>query len=64
MLCASIHIKLTCTCAWVKEIFHMNVTSLYLQLRTMTSISTGDTDNEIFKLNVMTFNFVLVYNGN
>ena len=55
-------LKLTCACA---QIFHMNVTTLYLQLGTMTSISTGDTDNEIFKLNVMTvFKFVLVYTGN
>ena len=59
MLSAGIHRKLALACAWVKEIFHLNVTTLYLQLITMTSISTWYTDKEIFKLNVMTFSSTL-----
>ena len=53
--------KLTCACAWVKEIFHINVTTLYLQLGSMTSIPSGDTDKEIFKLNVMTLSSTLCW---
>ena len=53
--------KLTCACAWVKEIFHIYVTTLYLQLGTMTSIPSGDTDKEIFKLNVMTLSSTLCW---
>ena len=51
--------KLALACAWVKEIFHLNVTKLYLQLGTMTSISTWYTHEEIFKLNVMTLSTTL-----
>ena len=53
MLSAGIHKKLALACAWVKEIFHLNVhvTTLYLQ--------TWYTDKEILKLNVMTLSSTL-----
>ena len=53
--------NLALACAWVKEIFHLNVTLLYIQLGTMTSISTWYTHKEIFKLNVMTFSATLCW---
>ena len=61
MLCASIHKKLALACAWVKEIFHLNVTKLYLELGTMSAISTGYTYKEILKLNVMTLSSTLCW---
>ena len=53
--------KLALACAWVKEIFHLNVTKLYLELGTMTDISTWYTHKEILKLNVMTLSSTLCW---